>query len=54
MEKELDNAEYVVSNKVLKVNIKEDKVVVDVFFVVYENIVDYQEIVLEEENNNED
>lgn len=51
MEKELNDGEYVVSNKVLKVNVKEDKVVVDVFFVVYENITDYEEIIPEVEEN---
>lgn len=51
MEKELENTEYVVSNKVLKANIKEDKVVVDVFFVVYENITAYEEIIPEAEEN---
>lgn len=54
MEKELSENEYIVSNKVLKANIKEDRVVVDVFFVVYENITDYQEIVIEEITNREE
>ena len=47
MQKELSEHEYIVNNKVLKVNVKEDKVVVDIFFVVYEDITDYEEIVLE-------
>lgn len=47
MQKELKEDEYIVSSKVLKANIREDKVVVDVFFVVYENITDYLEIVEE-------
>lgn len=51
MKKELNDEEYIVSNKVLKVNIKENKVVVDIFFVVYENITDYLEIVPEMEEN---
>lgn len=46
----LKDKEHVVSHKVLKVNIKEDKVVVDVFFVVYENITDYQEIIMVEDD----
>lgn len=45
MEKELQEQEYIVSDKILKVNIKEDKVALDVFFVIYENITDYAEIV---------
>lgn len=45
MKNQLNKGEYVVSNKVLKANIKEDKVVVDIFFVAYENITDYLEIV---------
>lgn len=49
MEKQLSAGEYIVGNKVLKANIKEDKVVVDVFFVVYENITDYEEIIPEVE-----
>lgn len=54
MEKELSEGEYVVSNKVLKANIKEDKVVVNVFFVVYEDITEYVEIVPEENINPEE
>jgi len=47
MQKELKEDEHIVSSKVLKANIREDKVVVDVFFVIYENITDYLEIIEE-------
>ncbi|MBE6151710.1 MAG: hypothetical protein E7165_00130 [Firmicutes bacterium] len=50
MGKELSNQEYIIDNKVLKVNVKENKVVVDIFFVVYEDITDYAEIIV---NDNE-
>ena len=50
MAKELSNQEYIIDNKVLKVNVKENKVVVDIFFVVYEDITDYAEIIV---NDNE-
>lgn len=48
MKKELKEDEHIVSNKVLKVNIREDRVIVDVFFVVYEDITDYLEIIPED------
>ena len=51
MEKELSAGEYIVGNKVLKANIKEDKVVVDIFFIVYENITWYEEIIPKLEEN---
>jgi len=57
MEKQLGANEHIIDNKILKANIKEDKVIIDIFFIVYENIVDYQEIVfdiqseMDKENN---
>ena len=48
MKRELKENEYIVSNKILKANIREDRVIVDVFFVVYENITEYLEILLED------
>lgn len=41
MQKELKENEYIINNKVLKVNVKENKVALDVFFIVYEDITDY-------------
>lgn len=48
MENDLKENEYIINSKVLKVNVKENKLVLDVFFVVYENITDYSEIIIEE------
>lgn len=48
MSSDLAQGEYIISSKVLKANIKDDRVVIDVFFAVYEDIADYQEIVVEE------
>lgn len=45
MEDDLEEKEYIISQKNLKINIKESKIVLEVFFVVYEDITDYQEIV---------
>ena len=47
MKNDLEGEEYIIDNKVLKVNIKENKVVLDVFFIIYEDITDYSEIVPE-------
>lgn len=44
---ELNDDEYIIKNKVLKVDIKEDEVSVDIFFAIYEDITDYKEIVEE-------
>lgn len=48
MEEKLNDKEYIVSQKNLKVNIKDSKVVLESFFAVYENITDYKEIIIEE------
>ena len=51
IESKLDEDEYIISEKQLKVNIKESIIVVDIFYAVYENITGYVEIkeeVLEE------
>ena len=48
---QLNDSEYIISEKQLKVDIKESKIVLDIFYAVYENITDYMEIkeqVLEE------
>jgi len=45
MESKLDEDEYIISEKQLKVNIKESIIVVDIFYAVYENITGYAEIV---------
>ncbi len=44
MIQELDKDEYIISQKNLKIDIKDSKIVLDSFFVVYENITDYKEI----------
>lgn len=49
MKKELDNDEYIISQKNLKINIKDSKIVLETFFVVYEDITDYKEITGTEE-----
>ena len=51
MEAKLDEDEYIISEKQLKVNIKESIIVVDIFYAVYENITGYAEII--EENIDE-
>ena len=54
MNMELEDDEYIIKNKVLKAEIKESKVSVDIFFSIYEDITDYAEIIEEQmpENNN--
>lgn len=47
MKNDLKEEEYIIDNKVLKVNIKENKVVLDMFFIIYEDITDYSEIIPE-------
>ena len=49
MQAELTNGEYIISQKNLKINIKDSNIVLDSFFVVYEDITDYREIVAEKE-----
>ena len=44
MNAKLDKDEYIISEKQLKVNIKESIIVVDVFYAVYENITGYAKI----------
>lgn len=50
MESKLDEDEYIINEKQLKVNIKESIIVVDIFYAVYENITGYAEIVEEKTN----
>ncbi len=45
MEEKLDDDERIIDYKVLKLNIKEDKIVLEVFFTVYENITGYSKII---------
>ena len=40
----LNEDEYIISEKQMKVNIKENKIVMDIFYAVYENITDFIEI----------
>ena len=44
IEKNLDEKEYIISQKKLKVEARNSKIVVDVFFKVYENITGYSDI----------
>lgn len=44
MESKLNDKEYIISSKDLKVNIKESKIELEMFFSVYEDITDYQVI----------
>lgn len=50
MNMELKEDEYIIKNKVLKVDIKENVVSVDIFFAIYEDITDYENIVEDLEN----
>ena len=47
MESQLNDNEYVISQKNLKVSIKDSKIVLDTFFTVYEDITDYVKIIEE-------
>lgn len=42
MESKLNDKEYIISSKDLKVDVKESKIELEMFFAVYENITDYQ------------
>lgn len=42
MESKLNDKEYIISSKNLKVEIKESKIVLEMFFSVYEDITDYR------------
>lgn len=44
----LNEEEYIISQKSLKIDVKSSKIIIDVFFVVYEDITNYQEIIEEE------
>ena len=44
MERELEDEEYIISQKNLKINVRNSKIELETFFVVYENITDYKEI----------
>lgn len=48
MEKNLNDEEYIISQKNLNINVKDSKVVLESFFAVYENITDYKEIIIED------
>src|SRR5699024_3142798 len=48
IENGLDKKEYIISQKNLKVDMRNSKIVVDVFFSVYENITGYRDIPEEE------
>ncbi|MGE5455753.1 MAG: sporulation protein YqfD [Ignavibacteriales bacterium] len=47
MEEKLSNDEYIISEKQLKVDVKDSKIEVDIFYSVYEDITGYQVIVEE-------
>jgi len=53
MNSQLDDNEYILSEKTLKINLKDSKIEVEVFYVVYENITDIAPITLEEEEGSE-
>lgn len=44
MKSKLKDDEYIITEKQLKVDIKESKIVLDIFYAIYENITDYAEI----------
>ena len=44
MNEKLDGDEKIIDYKVLNFNVEEDKVILDVFFTVYENITGYSKI----------
>lgn len=44
LENKLDEEEYIINEKQLKADVKDDKVVLEVFYAVYENITGYAEI----------
>ena len=48
MESKLNDKEYIISSKNLKVEIKESKIVLEMFFSVYEDITDYR--IIEDKN----
>ncbi len=49
MNERLNDDEYIITQSNLKVDIKSSKIELDVFYVVYENITDYAEIIEQEE-----
>ena len=44
MKKNLKKDEYIIRNKYLKSKVNENKIEVEMFFAIYENITDYKEI----------
>ncbi|MDD2377269.1 MAG: sporulation protein YqfD [Bacilli bacterium] len=51
IEDKLNDNEYIIDEKQLKVNVKDSKIEVDIFYAVYENITGYQPIIEEEEED---
>ncbi len=51
IEEKLKREEYIISQKSLKIDAKSSKMIVDIFFVVYEDITNYQEIKEETEES---
>lgn len=51
IESKLNDKEYIINEKQLKVDIKESKIVLDIFYAVYENITGYAEIIDKQEEN---
>jgi len=49
MKSKLDEDEYIINEKQMKVDIKNNKIVLDIFYAVYENITGYAEIIEEKE-----
>ena len=48
MKENLKEGEYIIKSNILKTTIKEDKVILEMFFSVYENITDYRDITIME------
>ena len=48
MKENLKEGEYIIKSNILKTTIKEDKVILEMFFSVYEDITDYRDITIVE------
>lgn len=48
IEKNLKDGEYIISENSLKIDVKDSKIIIDMFYSVYEDITDYQKIIEEQ------
>ena len=48
MKSNLKEDEYIIKSSILKTTVKEDKVILEMFFSVYEDITDYRDVVVTE------